>query len=154
MLPKVFIYFILSLSSGLGTGYIKYAPGTFGTLLAALIIIVFNYSFSLSLLLLMTFLSIIICSIADTIYDEQDSKKITLDEIIGFFVSMYGIPISFQNIFICFILFRLFDIFKPFPISFIDSRYKNGFGIVADDIIAGIFTNIIFIIGTYFLSTL
>jgi len=154
LLHKAFIYFIISLSSGLGTGYIKYAPGTFGTLLAALIIIIFNYSFSLPLLFVMIFLSIIICSIADTVYDEQDSKKITLDEIIGFFVSMYGIPVSSQNILICFILFRLFDIFKPFPISYIDNRYKNGFGIVADDIIAGIFANIVFIIGAYFLNLL
>ncbi len=102
-------------------------------------------------LILVIFFSIVICEIANNYYLESDSKKIVLDEIAGIFVATYGIEITLINIIYIFLLFRLFDIYKPFPISYIDKKFKNGFGIVMDDVLAGVYSNIIFLITSIYL---
>jgi len=153
-LYNILIKISIFLSSGFGVGYFKYAPGTIGTFLGIIIIYILNsfniYANILSLILVI-FFSIVICEIANNYYLESDSKKIVLDEIAGIFVATYSIEITLINIIYIFLLFRSFDIYKPFPISYIDKKFKNGFGIVMDDVLAGVYSNIIFLITSIYL---
>jgi len=146
------------ITSGFGIGYISYAQGTFGTILGLILIILLtslSVKITIIFLIFFTIFGIILCGRANKIYKKNDSRHIVLDEIIGIFIATYNIQLSFNNFFICFLLFRLFDILKPFPIFLIDQKLKNGYGIVLDDVVAGIFTNILFtIISVYLLNNL
>tara|TARA_B100000700_G_C14763989_1_gene723467 strand:+ start:80 stop:553 length:474 start_codon:yes stop_codon:yes gene_type:complete len=152
-LNNYFTRLCIFLSSGFGIGYIKYAPGTAGTFLGILIFFLLtslNIYFNILSLVIFVLVSIIICNIANNYYSEDDSKKIVLDEIAGVFVATYNIDPTAFNIIAIFILFRLFDIFKPFPISYIDEKLKNGIGIVVDDVVAGIYANITFLLASFY----
>ena len=83
-------------------------------------------------------------------YDGEDPGYIVIDELAGICVTMAGHSITLMNTIIGFVLFRIFDITKPFPIKQAE-RLKGGYGIVADDVIAGIFANVILIILGQFL---
>ena len=87
-------------------------------------------------------------------FEEVDSKEIVIDEYLGqsipilfFYVILFEASVSINFfmmiVLISFIGFRFFDILKPYPINYIDNNYKNGFGVVFDDIVAGIFTTIV-----------
>jgi phosphatidylglycerophosphatase A len=92
------------------------------------------------------FLSIIgiyICGKAAEDAGVHDHPAIVWDEFIGYFITMFMIPVSWQSIVVGFVLFRLFDILKPWPISFIDKKMSGGLGIMFDDIVAGVFSLII-----------
>ena len=67
----------------------------------------------------------------------HDHGAIVWDEIVGFLITMFLVPLSWQSVVVGFVLFRIFDIFKPWPISFIDKNVHGGLGIMLDDIIAG-----------------
>lgn len=71
----------------------------------------------------------------------KDSRKIVIDEVAGILITMTLIPWTFMSVVLGFLLFRFFDILKPFPINYIDKKIKGGIGIVADDVLAGIFAN-------------
>ena len=99
-----------------------------------------------------------ICEKASTNLLEKDHKSIVIDELAGMWVAL--VPVLYvatdQNerilyASLAFIFFRIFDILKPFPISYFDTKYKNGLGIVLDDVIAGIFAAIISLVLTIFL---
>ena len=70
----------------------------------------------------------------------RDHQAIVVDEIAGFLVACIGLPSSWVYLILAFALFRLFDIAKPWPIDFIDQRIKGGVGIIADDLMAGLYT--------------
>lgn len=129
------------LALGFGSGLAPKAPGTFGTLAG---IPVFLLAASLmpvayiSLVLLMSITGIYICGKAAKDAGVHDHGAIVWDEIVGFMITMFLIPISWQSLLLGFILFRLFDIFKPWPISYLDKHCHGGFGIMIDDIVAGI----------------
>mgnify|MGYP002840854247 CR=1 FL=1 len=148
---------VIFITSGFGVGYAPFAQGTFGSIIGLATIISLIYiqiELTFISLLLIIFISSLLCHRANQIYKNNDSKHIVLDEIVGIFVATYDVPLTFINFFICFLFFRIFDILKPYPISFIDKELKNGFGIVFDDVLAGIFANILFIIiANYFLNT-
>lgn len=82
-------------------------------------------------------------SSAEKILNEKDSKKIVIDEFIGFYVSVFYLPHTFGYILAAFLLFRFFDILKPLFINRLEIRLHDGLGVMADDIAAGIYTNII-----------
>lgn len=133
------------LAFGLGLGFSPIAPGTAGTLLGIVIYFLTSYS------LLMNQLVIIILSIIFGIYicgktaadiGCHDHPGIVWDEVTGFLITMFMLPFSLFNIILGFILFRIFDIVKPWPIKIIDKKLFGGFGIMLDDVIAGIFSNI------------
>jgi phosphatidylglycerophosphatase A len=134
--------------TGFNIGCLKYMPGTFGTLLAIPIyILISNNSLYLNLLLIFSlfFLSIFLLNLSynKSIFNHIDDKSIVIDEIIGYLSFMIFFPPTVANILIGFLLFRFFDIIKPFPIYLIDKRMKNSFGVIFDDIIAAIFAGII-----------
>ena len=128
------------LALGFGSGLAAKAPGTFGTL-AAVPLYLLMCQLSLPVYLALTVFSVIIgvyiCDKAAKDMQVHDHGAIVWDEIVGFLITMFMVPVSWQSILIGFILFRVFDIFKPWPISFIDKNVHGGLGIMLDDVIAG-----------------
>jgi phosphatidylglycerophosphatase A len=136
------------LALGFGSGLAPKAPGTFGTLAAIpffLLLIMLMPTplpYALSVIVL-GLAGIYICGKAAEDVGVHDHPAIVWDEFIGFFITMFMVPVSWQSIFVGFILFRVFDILKPWPISFIDKKMTGGLGIMLDDVLAGIFALII-----------
>jgi phosphatidylglycerophosphatase A len=139
-------HFILILATGFGVGYSPIAPGTLGTL-----IIIPVYYFLSEIpspiyeitLISFFFLSVWISENAEKSFGKKDDPRIVIDEMVGFLISMLWIPKVTLSIIMGFILFRFFDILKPFPIRRLERRLKGGFGVVLDDVLAGAYANII-----------
>jgi phosphatidylglycerophosphatase A len=139
-----FISIILKNVATLGfIGYLPVAPGTWGT--AAGLIFIALLPVPPAALLGITIAVIIIgtisSGIAERLIGETDSGHIIIDEFAGFLVSVIFLPHTYGYLAAAFLLFRFFDILKPFPIGRIERAIKGGAGIMADDILAGIFTN-------------
>ena len=138
-----------------GLGKVSKIPGTFGSLATVIILYIFFHIFNLSSNLILLFLIVIFIisflAVEHHIKDNKnkDPKEVIIDEFIGQSIPIYLYEIShgtekLQNealIFysICFVLFRFFDIAKPFPVSFFDKNFKNSFGVIMDDVIAGFY---------------
>ena len=128
------------------SGLCPKAPGTFGTLIA----LPFGWliaSFSHSTLLLC---SLLLSAIGAKIIDhyeknglEHDRKEIVIDELVGVWISISMIGNNLIGIFLSFVLFRIFDIWKPSIIGKVDRQIKSGFGVMADDLLAGFFAGIL-----------
>jgi phosphatidylglycerophosphatase A len=133
---------ILFLAFGFGSGLAKKAPGTFGTLAAIPVYWLFAQAGSqlYSLLTLVaTVAGVWICGIAAEKLGEHDFGGIVWDEIAGYLITMWLVPLTWQTMLAGFILFRFFDILKPWPIKWLDSQVQGGLGIMIDDVLAGIF---------------
>lgn len=132
------------LALGFGSGLAKKMPGTFGTVAALPLVWAFSTYLELTLYLLVTLLvcvaGIWICGKTADDMQVHDDSSIVWDEIAGMLITMIAVPLSWQTLLAGFILFRLFDIAKPWPISFLDKRVHGGFGIMIDDVLAGIFS--------------
>ncbi len=148
-----------------GIGSVRYAPGTITSLITTVLIFSFFHIINLSNNIILFFiLSIFICSFYSVSQyikhsENKDPKEVVIDEVIGQSIPLYLYEVShgteknpqeavFFYIFI-FILFRFFDIKKPFPINIVDKKFKNCFGVILDDVIAGLYvvlTLIIFMI--------
>jgi len=130
------------LAFGFGSGCSPWAPGTFGTL-AAIPIYLLLQATSLWMYLLITTLMFLIgiwlCGETTKKLGVHDHSGIVWDEIVGYLVTMIAAPQGWLWIVTGFVLFRIFDILKPWPISIADKKISGGFGIMIDDIIAGIF---------------
>ena len=136
-------------------GKVPKIPGTFGSLATVIILYLFFHILNLSSnLILIGFLIIFIFSfiaVATHIKDSEnkDPKEVVIDEFIGQSIPIYLYEISHgteklpnEALFfygICFVLFRFFDIAKPFPVSFFDKNFKNSFGVIMDDVVAGFY---------------
>lgn len=134
------------LALGFGSGLAPKAPGTFGTLAAIPIYLLLTMLTPLHygvMVLVMSVAGIYICGKAAADVGVHDHGAIVWDEFVGFFITMFMVPVSWQSILLGFILFRLFDILKPWPISYIDKKMTGGLGIMFDDVIAGVFALII-----------
>lgn len=128
------------LALGFGSGLAKYAPGTVGTLVAvplvALLMWLGSY-YLLGFIVLGTLLGVYVCDVATKDIGQPDHAAIVWDEIIGFAITMFLVPLTWQYLLLGFILFRLFDITKPWPIRWFDKTVHGGLGIMLDDILAG-----------------
>jgi phosphatidylglycerophosphatase A len=138
--------FIVILATGFGVGYSPVAPGTLGTLIA--IPIYYFLSEIPSPLYEVTlvgffFLSVWVSGNAERLFGKEDDQRIVIDEVIGFLITMLWVPKTIRFIIIGFVLFRFFDILKPFPIRRLEKRLKGGFGVVLDDVAAGVYANIV-----------
>ena len=126
-------------------GYSPIAPGTAGTI-GGVILFYFLSNFSLyiyiSFLVGFIILSVWVSAKASCIFGETDPKQVVVDEVCGYLVTMFLISPSLKNIILGFFLFRLLDIIKPPPVRS-SERLPGGFGIVSDDVVAGIYANII-----------
>lgn len=129
------------LAFGFGSGLAPFAPGTFGTLAAVLLYLIFQSLDLLSYSLLtaaMCIVGIWICGKSSEMLGVHDHGGIVWDEFAGYFVTMIAAPPGWIWIVIGFVLFRIFDILKPWPIKWADQHVSGGFGIMLDDIIAGL----------------
>ena len=132
-----------------GIGMVPIAPGTFGSITAWIIFVYLSHFISMINMLIMTILffilSIWICSEASKDLENKDHKSIVIDELVGMWIALLPVLVIANSQYertvyalAALILFRFFDILKPFPISYFDKNYKNGFGIVIDDVISGL----------------
>ena len=141
------------LAFGFGSGLAPFAPGTFGTL-AAIPLYLLMQPLSLPSYLLVTAIVCVvgvwICGKSSELLGVHDHSGIVWDEFAGYFVTMIAAPTGWLWIVVGFVLFRLFDIWKPWPISVLDKKVHGGLGIMVDDILAGIFA----LIGVQLLSDL
>lgn len=129
------------LALGFGSGLAPKAPGTFGTLAAIPVFLLMSGLSPLyyALIVLAVCVSgVYICAKTAKDVGVHDHGAIVWDEFAGFFITMFMIPVSWQSILAGFILFRIFDIAKPWPISIADKKLTGGFGIMFDDILAGL----------------
>jgi phosphatidylglycerophosphatase A len=130
------------LAFGFGSGLAPKAPGTFGTLLAVpLYLLLFQLSLlPYILVVVIAFaIGIYLCGRTATDLGVHDHPGIVWDEFVGFWITMIAAPAGWLWVVIGFILFRLFDIWKPWPIRFFDKNVESGLGIMIDDVLAGIY---------------
>jgi len=132
-----------------GIGMLPKAPGTFGSIAAWVIFVYLSHFIGMTNMLILTtllfILSIWICNKASEDLENKDHKSIVIDELVGMWIALLPVLIIANSQYertvyalAALIFFRLFDILKPFPISYFDKNYKNGFGIVIDDAISGL----------------
>ena len=107
---------------------------------------------SFVILFLLTCIGVVSAGIAEEVIGEKDPGIVVIDEIIGMAVSMWNLQFNWSSALVLFFLFRLFDIWKPFPVKQIENTFRGGFGIVMDDVMAGIFTNLFFRAGSLLLK--
>ncbi len=133
---------VLFLAFGFGSGLSRKMPGTMGTL-AAIPLYLALVQTPDWLYLVATLLSIVagigICDKAADKLQVHDYGGIVWDEVAGFLITLCWLPFSWQNLLAGFVLFRFFDILKPWPIKWLDQHVHGGFGIMLDDVVAGIF---------------
>ena len=136
------IHFIATLG---GIGKIPIAPGTWGSIFAFFIFIYISHYVDMLIVVILSIpFSIWVCEKASVNLIEKDHKSIVIDELVGIWIALVpALYLSTQTsrtsyAVLALIFFRIFDILKPFPISYFDKNFKNGLGIVLDDLIAGI----------------
>lgn len=132
------------LALGFGSGLSPFMPGTMGTLAAIpLVWLMASYldsGFYLLLTSLAALIGIWICGKTAEDMQVHDHGAIVWDEVAGYMIAMIAVPLSWQNLLVAFLLFRFFDIIKPWPISWLDKTLHGGLGIMADDLLAGVFS--------------
>lgn len=139
----------LFLAFGFGSGLSKYMPGTMGTLAAIplyLLMIQINFWLYSLLTVAAVFGGIAVCRYAAEKLDVHDFGGIVWDEVAGLLITLWFVPFSWHAVIGGFILFRIFDIMKPWPIKWIDRKVGGGLGIMLDDVLAGLFAGLILII--------
>ncbi len=136
------IFFSRLLTTGFFIGYIPGAPGTYGSIFAIFLLYLFPDINNLYSMILIFLIGVLLSSWDEKIYKIKDDSRIIIDEIYGIFVAFLYLPLKIPVIITGFILFRLFDIFKPLIIDK-SQNLPSGWGVMVDDLIAGVFTNII-----------
>ncbi len=127
---------------GFGSGLSRFAPGTFGTLVALPLFVILMQAPELvhyTTIAVLFVLGIPLCAVAGRNLGISDHSSIVWDEIVAMLLVLEFTPLAWQWWVTAFLLFRLFDIWKPFPISQCDARFKGGFGVMFDDLLAAIY---------------
>ena len=141
-LPKRLPFFhpACLISTCCGLGYLPFAPGTWGSLLALPLGWLVLSQWSPYILLVITFVLFLVGILTSAIHQKQiedkDPSYIIIDEFVGQLLVLSITPLDWGYFLIAFLLFRIFDIYKPWPVSWADKTIKNGFGIMLDDILA------------------
>ena len=146
------------------TGKIKHAPGTFASLITCLLFLLLinllNITFLFFFTIIIFLYSFVAINTSFNSFDSDDPQEIVIDEVVGQMLPLLAIPL-YETLYIApieyycvsaFLLFRLFDIWKPFPISYVDNNTEGALGIMLDDIIAGIFTIITMTIVLFYIG--
>jgi phosphatidylglycerophosphatase A len=140
---------ILFLASGVYTGYMPVASGTFGTLVAIPLFWLFApWSDISAALVVLTWVAAVAlaCWIADRaekLLDEHDSGVIVIDEIVGYLGATLFLPPTWEYTILAFFVFRALDVIKPFPANWIDQKMPGGAGVVLDDVVSGLYSNVV-----------
>jgi phosphatidylglycerophosphatase A len=140
-------FLVLFLASASFVGYIPVASGTFGSLVA----IPLFYGFAPLASSPVFYVSIYVVAVgiacwaagqADTMLAEHDSSKIVIDEVVGYLAATLFLEPTWKTVCVAFLIFRAFDIIKPFPASYFDREVHGGIGVVLDDVISGLYANV------------
>ena len=158
MINKINLFFV----TFFGIGYIKFATGTFASIITSILLFILFHILNISsnIILISLFFIFLYSLYAVSSYikkiSNKDPKEVVIDEVIGKSIPIYLYEISHGTskqfndalVFyvIIFILFRLFDIIKPFPVSYFDKKFKNSFGVIFDDICAGLYVVLILVV--------
>ena len=129
------------LALGFGSGLSPIAPGTFGTLMAVpfyFLLMQFSPGVYLLILLITFLLGIVICGTTAGQLGVHDHPGIVWDEFVGLWIALWAVPVGWPWLLAGFLLFRVFDIAKPWPIGYLDKRVGGGLGIMIDDVVAGL----------------
>jgi len=132
------------IGSGFYSGFMPKAPGTYGSVVALLFYLIPGFENPTFLLTIITFFTIVGVGIGtkfESIYG-KDPKQCTIDEMVGMWISLLFIPKKIWFIILAFVIWRVFDIYKPFPVN-IAEKLNGGLGIMLDDIVAAIYTLIV-----------
>jgi len=132
-------------------GYIKFASGTWGSIASLLILYPFikftvlSFEALLIIFIILFFISNLFINYFSNFTNSNDSKHIVIDELLGIFIILIFYDFifiynDFITLILIFFLFRIFDIIKIFPANYIDKNFKNGYGVMMDDIVAGFYT--------------
>ena len=130
------------LAFGFGSGLARVAPGTFGTIAAILpylLLAQLPWYLYAGFTLLAFIIGVKICQITSDDLQVHDFSGIVWDEFVGLWITLFLIPLQWQWLLLGFLLFRFFDILKPWPINLLDKHVKGGFGIMIDDVLAGVY---------------
>ncbi|MFN7453200.1 MAG: phosphatidylglycerophosphatase A [Pseudobdellovibrionaceae bacterium] len=137
--------FLFKSATFFGLGKISKAPGTLASL-ATLPIVWALYQAGpfvyMAVVLLLLPLSVVACEIYENTVGSHDNSEVVIDEVLGVLIAMTWVPMTWQALLVGFLLFRVLDIFKPFPIGYLDRKIPGGIGVVVDDVVAGVLTNI------------
>jgi len=139
------------LATGFGSGLSPFAPGTMGTLVGipvCLICLPLTWPWRFVFVIALSALAVFISGRAEKIYSKKDDQRIVIDEIAGFQVAILPVAITGLNICAAFILFRIFDIWKPFPVNRLQDL-PGGWGVVMDDVGAGIYAGVLMLALNY-----
>ncbi|VAV82392.1 Phosphatidylglycerophosphatase A [hydrothermal vent metagenome] len=137
---------VLLLATGTYLGNSRFAPGTLGTLWGVPLAYAINKAGLATgggILVVAIILSIILSSHASILIGKKDPGSVVADEIVGYCVAIFALPFTPVTVILAFILFRIFDILKPFPVSYLDKHIGGGLGIVLDDLAAGVMAAIV-----------
>jgi len=137
-----------------GIGFIPFASGTFGSLAGLIIgyaLNLINYNLFFIIIPMLFILGVIASNTYQKQTGEKDSSVIVIDEVVGQLIAMMFVMDDYVLVFISFIIFRLFDIYKPWPASYADKKMTGGFGVMLDDVFAGIYTAIFIFLISYLL---
>ncbi len=134
---------IMLIATGCYSGYLPKAPGTWGSLAGLLLFLLLqplDLLPYLAVVLVLFIAGTLAAGEAEKILDHRDPGVVVIDEIVGMLITMSGVPLTPLTLLLGFILFRFFDIAKPFPVNFFDSRFHGGLGIMLDDVVAGLYS--------------
>ncbi len=123
-------------------GLIPIGPGTFGTLAAIPLFYVLSFTplyLYLAITVVIILISVRASTVAEEVFGKTDPGQVVADEVCGYLITMILVPVTISNIFLGFLLFRLFDIAKPYPIRKFE-KLPGGWGIVMDDVMAGVYS--------------
>ncbi len=141
---KIMDFLSILFSTFFYVGYVPYAPGTGGTFAAFILYLAFFHNLkplSYIIFCVILFISgVYFSSRAEKLLGAGDPPQVVIDEVLGYFVAMFGLSFTIERAVLGFLAFRIFDILKPFPIRYMDKNIKGGVGIMLDDIAAAIYT--------------
>lgn len=136
---------VVFLATGFFTGFLPTMPGTWGTFAGIpLVIISHRLTSIMQVIVTVVFVTFAayIAGRAEILFADRDARPIVIDEMVGFIITLLWLPLNFLTLCLGFVLFRLFDIVKPPPIGILEKRLHGGWGIVLDDVLAGVFANV------------
>ncbi len=145
---------ILFIAEGACSGKSPFAPGTAGTLVGVLLYLGLKNFGPFPYVILTCVLCIVgawVAGRAEVLLAKRDSPSIVIDEIVGYLISMFMVPVMWGYIVAGFFIFRLFDVFKPWPLYDLQEVH-GGIGVMLDDIGAGVYTNILLQIAVHFVN--
>lgn len=146
---------VLFLATGFFVGTVPFAPGTFGAIIGlpvCFLISKLNFLLAVVYTLVFILFAIWVAAAAGKILKKEDPAEIVIDEIAGLMVTLVGIPFTPGTAIAGFVIFRAFDILKPFPIRTLEEKVSGGPGIVLDDVMAGIYGNIVLRLAIYLMN--